>query len=74
VSSDGGKTWTAATLGPDLGRFAFRTWSFPLRTKGKHTFMARASNMIGETQTAALIPNPAGYHHNVMHSISLNVV
>ena len=35
--------------------------------------MARASNVIGETQTAALIPNPAGYHHNVMHSISLNV-
>ena len=28
VSSDGGKTWSAATLGEDLGRFAFRTWSF----------------------------------------------
>src|SRR5438132_2393805 len=27
VSSDGGKTWTAATLGEDLGRFAFRTFS-----------------------------------------------
>jgi hypothetical protein len=36
--------------------------------------MARANNVIGETQTAALIFNPAGYHHNVMHSISINVV
>jgi hypothetical protein len=36
--------------------------------------MARASNMIGGTQTAELISNPAGYHHNVMHSLSLTVV
>jgi DMSO/TMAO reductase YedYZ molybdopterin-dependent catalytic subunit len=74
ISSDGGKTWVAATLGSDLGRYAFRTWSFPLQVKGKQTIMARASNVIGETQTAELIPNPAGYHHNVMHSLSLIVV
>jgi DMSO/TMAO reductase YedYZ molybdopterin-dependent catalytic subunit len=74
ISSDGGKTWIAATLGSDLGRYAFRTWSFPLQVKGKQTVMARASNVIGETQTADLIPNPAGYHHNVMHSLSLTVV
>ncbi len=35
--------------------------------------MARASNAIGQTQTAELIHNPAGYHHNVIHSVSLNV-
>jgi len=74
VSSDGGKTWTAASLGSDLGRYAFRPWSFPLTDKGKHTLMVRASNAIGGTQTANLIPNPAGYHHNVMHSVSLTVV
>ena len=74
VSSDGGKTWTAASLGSDLGRYAFRPWSFPLTDKGKHTLMVRASNAIGGTQTAELIPNPAGYHHNVMHSVSLTVV
>ena len=28
VSTDGGKTWSSATLGQDLGRFAFRPWSF----------------------------------------------
>ena len=26
VSSDDGKTWRTATLGPDLGRYAFRPW------------------------------------------------
>ena len=74
ISRDGGKSWVASTLGPDLGRYAFRTWSFPLDVKGKQTVMARASNAIGETQTAELIANPAGYHHNLMHSLSLTVV
>ena len=74
TSSDSGKTWSSATLGADLGRYAFRIWSFPLQTKGKQTVMARASNVIGETQTAELTLNPAGYHHNVMHSIALTVV
>jgi DMSO/TMAO reductase YedYZ molybdopterin-dependent catalytic subunit len=72
VSTDGGKSWQQATLGDDLGKFAFRTWSFPLKGKGKITVMARASNAIGQTQTATLIHNPAGYHHNVIHSITLN--
>jgi hypothetical protein len=35
--------------------------------------MARASNALGQTHTAAIIANPAGYHHNVMHSVTLNV-
>ena len=74
VSIDGGKTWQAATLGEDLGRFAFRTWSFPLTAEGQGArVMARASNAIGQTQTSALIHNPAGYHHNVVHSIALTV-
>jgi DMSO/TMAO reductase YedYZ molybdopterin-dependent catalytic subunit len=72
VSTDGGKSWQQATLGDDLGKFAFRTWSFPLKGKGKIRVMARASNAIGQTQTATLIHNPAGYHHNVIHSITLN--
>jgi len=73
VSTDGGKSWTAATLGPDLGKYAFRTFSAPLKGKGKVTVMARATNKIGQTQTTELNFNPAGYHHNVVHSITLNV-
>jgi DMSO/TMAO reductase YedYZ molybdopterin-dependent catalytic subunit len=75
VSTDGGKTWTAATLGQDLGRYAFRTFSFTFtpRTKGKQSVMTRATNAIGQGQTSELIQNPAGYHHNVIQNVSINV-
>ena len=32
-----------------------------------------ATNKIGQTQTAQLIHNPAGYHHNVIHSVTFDV-
>ena len=75
TSTDGGKTWASATLGEDLGRFAFRsfTFSFTPKARGKQTVMARATNKIGQTQTTELIHNPAGYHHNVIHSLTFNV-
>jgi hypothetical protein len=73
VSTDGGKTWAGAKLGEDLGKFAFRTFSAPLKGKGKVTVAARATNKIGQTQTTELNFNPAGYHHNVVHAITLNV-
>ena len=73
VSTDEGKTWSDAKLGQDLGRYAFRPWSFDLRaTRGKNTVMANAINNIGQTQTATLIFNPAGYHNNVMQRLTLN--
>jgi hypothetical protein len=74
ISTDGSE-WRAAKLGRELGRFSFRDFSFSLspRAAGPLTVMARASNAIGQTQTATLIHNPAGYHHNVIHSVSLNV-
>ena len=60
-------------MGQDLGRYAFRPWSFELHAKrGKNTVMANAINTIGQTQTATLIFNPAGYHNNVMQNITLN--
>jgi len=34
--------------------------------------MVNAFNKIGQTQTSVLIFNPAGYHNNVMQSITLN--
>jgi hypothetical protein len=75
ISTDGGKTWLPATLGEDIGRFAFRTFStsFSPKSRGKHIIMARATNKIGQSQTADLIPNPGGYHHNLMHGIALTV-
>ena len=72
VSTDGGKTWSAAKLGQDLGRFAFRPWSFDLSAKrGKNTVMVNATNKLGQAQVSELIFNGAGYHNNVMQNISL---
>ncbi len=72
VSTDGGKNWSAATLGQDLGRFAFRPWSFDVSSKrGKNTVMVNATNKIGQAQVSELIFNGAGYHNNVMQNISL---
>jgi DMSO/TMAO reductase YedYZ molybdopterin-dependent catalytic subunit len=72
VSVDGGKTWRDAKLGEDLGKYAFRPWSYALAAKpGKNTVMVSATNAIGQTQVARLIFNPAGYHNNVMQSITL---
>ena len=73
VSPDGGRTWYAADLGQDLGRFSFRTWSYRFRPAkaGDYPVMARATNRQGATQTAQLIFNPAGYHNNVMQRIVL---
>jgi DMSO/TMAO reductase YedYZ molybdopterin-dependent catalytic subunit len=73
VSIDAGKTWSGAKLGDDLGRYAFRPWSFEFNAKpGKNTVMANATNAIGQSQVVSLIWNPAGYHNNVMQTITLN--
>jgi DMSO/TMAO reductase YedYZ molybdopterin-dependent catalytic subunit len=75
VSTDGA-TWHAAKLGKDLGRFSFREFSFsmPTREPGSHVVMARATSRAGETQVNQLIHNPAGYHHNVIQRIYVEVV
>ncbi len=72
TSTDGGQTWTSVKLGDDLGRYAFRPWSFDLTAKrGKNTVMVNATNKIGQSQTATLLFNAAGYHNNVMQSVTL---
>jgi sulfite dehydrogenase (cytochrome) subunit A len=76
VSIDGGRSWRTATLGTDHGRFSFRSFSqsFTPSERGALTVMARASNRAGATQTLELIPNPAGYHHNVVQRIAVSAV
>ena len=73
VSLDGGKTWAVATLGDDHGPYALRSFKlhFTPRAAGAHVIMARAANKIGQSQTTSLIANPAGYHHNLIQSLTL---
>jgi DMSO/TMAO reductase YedYZ molybdopterin-dependent catalytic subunit len=76
VSTDGGETFIAARLGDDLGRFAFRTFShlFAPTRQGRLVILVNARNRIGQTQTRELIPNPGGYHHNLMSSVIIEVI
>lgn len=75
VSVDAGASWREATLGQDLGRYAWRQWHYPWRATqpGQHVIRAKATNRIGATQTFALLANPAGYHHNVVQHLPVTV-
>lgn len=76
ISVDGGGIWREAALGNDFGRFAFRAFRFPFAPQraGKYQVLARASNGVGQTQSDALIFNPAGYHNNVSRPLTVNVL
>lgn len=75
VSADEGRTWQAATLDQDEGRFSFRGFrhSFKAGAKGDVTILARASNRIGQSQVPELIWNPAGYHNNIVSRVKVRV-
>jgi DMSO/TMAO reductase YedYZ molybdopterin-dependent catalytic subunit len=68
ISDDDGATWQKASLGPDLGKFSFREWSFeyPVKHKGEINLMVRATSNIGETQPTTPSWNPGGYMRNVI--------
>ncbi len=75
VSLDGGKSWKPATLGRNLGRFGFQTFSFHTGRiePGNYVVSSRATNNVGETQEDKLKFNPAGYQNNVPQQIPVTV-
>jgi len=78
LSFDDGKTWQAATLGDDLGRYAFRSFTFDFKPKkyGKQTIMAKAINRAGEAQPFAkdIQWNHGGYKFNGIDVVTVEVV
>ena len=70
VSSDGGKTWQAAQLGRDEGRFSFRRWeaSFTPMVRGDQSLMVRCTNSNGVIQPNEANWNPAGFMRNVIET------
>ncbi len=66
VSTDGGRTWTAARLvGPDLGKYAWRQFVFPARlTPGEYMLASRAVDARGNVQPEQRMENAAGYNNN----------
>ncbi|HYL03434.1 MAG TPA: molybdopterin-dependent oxidoreductase [Steroidobacteraceae bacterium] len=75
VSTDGRKSWNAALLGRDLGRFAWREFHYRLDTSvaGTLELAVRARSRNGATQPDHLTANPGGYHDNIVQTITLEV-
>ena len=70
VSTDGGKTWTSAKLGKDLGKYSFREWRMPVKlAAGAHELKVRATSNDGKTQPMEALWNPAGYLRNVVETV-----
>jgi hypothetical protein len=76
VSIDGGRSWRAAELGRNLGRYSFREWRAPVRfaSKGAAVLQVRATSQRGEVQPATADWNPAGYRRHVIESTSVSIV
>ena len=63
VSTDGGKTWTNAKLGKDLGNYSFREWTLPVKlAAGAHELKVRATGNGGETQPDDAALESGGLH------------
>jgi DMSO/TMAO reductase YedYZ molybdopterin-dependent catalytic subunit len=66
--------WADATLGPALGDFAWRSWSFDWdATPGKHLLACRATDATGERQPLDAPWNYQGMGNNSVQSIGVTV-
>jgi DMSO/TMAO reductase YedYZ molybdopterin-dependent catalytic subunit len=73
LSSDSGKTWQAATLGKDEGKYGFRQWEaqVTLPARGNQTLMVRCTNTNGVAQPDRPNWNPGGFMRNVIEATSV---
>jgi DMSO/TMAO reductase YedYZ molybdopterin-dependent catalytic subunit len=75
VSFDNGRTWNETNLGKDLGKYAWRQWSYSWHPKqtGKYTLLVRAMDSIGGSQPFEPLWNPAGFMRNNIEKIEVTV-
>ncbi len=76
VSSDGGQSWRAATLGADLGKYSFREWHLPVTfaRPGSVELLVKATNRLGASQPMEALWNPPGYMRNVVERTRVEVL
>lgn len=67
VSTDGGRSWNQAQLGPDKAPFAWRRFRYGWKQGAGEPpiVMARATDSQGRTQPDTPAWNPSGYLHNI---------
>ena len=68
MSTDGGKSWTDAKLGQDLGKYLVPRMDSCRSTSpaGEHVLQVRATGNDGKTQPDKPGWNPPGYMRNVV--------
>ncbi|MEG3088371.1 molybdopterin-dependent oxidoreductase [Sphingomonas sp. PB4P5] len=73
LSMDDGRSWHAAPLGRDEGRYGFRLWeaTVPGQPAGDYRLLVRCTNSAGQTQGRQPIWNPAGFMRNAIESIAV---
>jgi sulfane dehydrogenase subunit SoxC len=74
VSTDGGRTWLPAELGPALGEHAWCSWRFTWRAlPGEHELLARATSSNGDTQPVDQPWNRQGMANNMTQRVPVTV-
>jgi sulfite dehydrogenase len=75
VSTDGGATWSEATLGKDLGNYSWRLWHTDWKpaAKGSYRLMVRATSGDGSVQPDKQW-NRSGYQRDTMEHLDVLVV
>ena len=75
VSTDDGKTWSPASLDPQVSKYSWRrfhyTWTPP--SAGQSILQCKATNAAGQTQVTAQW-NHSGYQRNIIERLSVNVI
>ena len=72
LSADGGRKWTDASLGADLGRYSFRPWDATVTLPaGRHGVQVQATSNDGDSQPLQPRWNPSGYMRNVVETVWL---
>ncbi|WP_375271652.1 molybdopterin-dependent oxidoreductase [Sphingomonas sp.] len=73
LSMDAGKSWHAARLGPDQGKYGFRLWEATIGglRPGGYRLWARCTNTAGQAQSMDAIWNPGGYMRSQIASVAV---
>ncbi|WP_173918195.1 sulfite oxidase [Halobacillus sp. Marseille-Q1614] len=75
ISTDGGKSWTNASLENEPSEYEWVSWShqWPALEKGEYTIMTRAADSTGRIQPMKPFWNRKGYGYNAVDQIKVKI-
>ena len=75
ISMDNGTSWTAATLGKEVGDFCWQLWSATVTIANPETdICVRATDSLGNTMPETVPWNPKGYLYNAWHRVPVKSI